>query len=829
MAAMKQCPQCGKYVPADRTYCMSCGVTLGVRCPGCRAVLPVGTKVCTECGHSFVKKKKAFDLPLWRSIRKHAPRYLMGSVILLLLLSLVASAFPAILVRTVVEEHLVTAYAVSGLEMMLYFFGMRSEGIELLLTAPPNELTAGTQAILYGGAAAWFLLLISAGLAVTLLACNLRRMGRKTAGRLLLPSGLSLGGAALQYGLSLLEGLRLRETLPADTALPEILAPWSLVALIAAGVIFLFHLFLYAAVLRRWEGSEEELSLSQILSVPIGLIERVRRAVWRRIRKKSRRGKKLADRDEPAFTVTPRFTTYLVLLGVALVFTQALLNKISNIFFWFVLILPFVMLVYVLLARLSLAVSMHSDSVTLEKNQPHTYEFHIDNHSILALPFIEALVSIPQSNSVRCTERIVRMSLAPLSGYCMKNTVCFRFRGTYDIGVRCFYIYDFFRLFRLRVDVENLTTVYVLPRRLNHDDTLAQAISDSTARTVRSPLVVDKLEVNDIRDYQSGDPLKNIHWKLSSKSEEFIVKDYNTGTANQTVVFCDLGAHFPDESPEAAAAREAARPLSRREKRAARKAARAAKKKEAAELRRAKGKRIRETADTHAISDEELAARLSSRAAVADILDGQRTPADTSGKVVITEVEEAVDVHALAAPAHYDDMNEYLADGVVEITVAMVLSELRQGHEVLLLWFDRRADSGVYGYTLRGVEEFENIYHLFATAPLCGDKDVTSLVAMADHIQSAKQLFVVSTLDNDMFSRLTALPGVSDAGNFGSVEVVLYSPEERFKYPEQRSSYLEGCREQLAMSGLSLTAGSFGIQADERTTPNPEGGKPHEA
>ena len=60
MAQMKQCPQCGKYVAADRTYCMNCGVTLGIRCPECRAVMPVGAKTCTDCGHSFVKKKKAF-------------------------------------------------------------------------------------------------------------------------------------------------------------------------------------------------------------------------------------------------------------------------------------------------------------------------------------------------------------------------------------------------------------------------------------------------------------------------------------------------------------------------------------------------------------------------------------------------------------------------------------------------------------------------------------------------------------------------------------------------------------------------------------------------
>ena len=72
MAQMKQCPQCGKYVSADRTYCMNCGVTLGIRCPDCHAVMPVGAKTCTDCGHSFVKKKKKFSIPLWDWMKKNA-------------------------------------------------------------------------------------------------------------------------------------------------------------------------------------------------------------------------------------------------------------------------------------------------------------------------------------------------------------------------------------------------------------------------------------------------------------------------------------------------------------------------------------------------------------------------------------------------------------------------------------------------------------------------------------------------------------------------------------------------------------------------------------
>ncbi len=823
MEPMKQCPQCGKYVAADRTYCLNCGVTLGIRCPDCRAVLPVGSKTCTACGHSFVKKKKGLTLPFWTWMTTHARPLLVAAIALLLIATLVGAAFPA--VRLLVREEGLPfiEHSISGYRLMQYFLGAHPEGTEALLgMSDVADARARLQALMFGEGLGWLLMVVGLAFALCLLLPNVQRLGRHTARRLYVPLGITLGGAALLFGLTPIVSRLLTHAMSRYTDLPDggytvdVATRAPLLVLVAAVVVFALHIVLHVGVFRRHE-STEELTLGQILSVPLGFVARFLRAILRRLRRKK---SSEDDREEPSLTVTPRFSSYLVLFVVSLVFTQALLSKISHIFFWFVFLLPIVLCLYVLLARNALSVSMLSDSVTTEKNTPYTYEFRIDNHSPLALPFIEARVSLPQSNSVRCTERTVRLSMAPLTSYHMKNTVSFRFRGTYDIGVRCFYIYDFFRLFRARVDIENMTAVYVLPRRLTLDETLAQAISDSTARTVRSPLVVDKLEVSDIRDYQNGDSLKSIHWKLSSKSENFIVKDYNTGTSNQTVVFCDLTPHFPDEppgKPDADGKDEAkACPNSRAERRAAKKAARRADRDRvrAEADRRAKGKRVRENRDTHAISDEALQARLDQRAAAAKQLDERAGTAKKTAPTVdaAAPTVEAVDVHELASPACYDDMNEYLADGVVELTIASVLAELRQGHEVLLLWFDRRSDAGVFSYPLRGVDEFENIYHLFATAPLCApDRHVTSLSAMVSDIQSAKQLFVISALDTAMLTDLTELPGISDAGSFGSAEVVLYEPEDRFAHPRERTAYLDGCREQLAACGLSLTAGDFHV------------------
>ena len=715
----KQCPQCGKYVAADRTYCLNCGVTLGVRCMNCRTVLPVGTKVCTACGHSFVKKRRKLNLPLWVWMKKNAKPLMGGLCLFLLVLTLVAAAFPGMNLTVLLDEVPLLAHAVTGFELMGAFLGGHPESIESLLALKElQEDLSLLQVLIFAEGLGWLTALVALALAITLFAPNYKRFGKTTARRLYAPLGVALGGGALVFGMtpiaagSLSAGMdqyaqRAEEGYAVTTA---VVMP--LVLLISLVAVMAVHTLLYFAVFSKMGADEEaeELSLSQILAIPLGALGRLIHRISRKLNKKKGQ---MPDRDEPTFTVTSRFSTYIVIFIIALVFTQALLSKVSNIFFWFIFLLPFVLLIYVLLAKHALSVSMLSDTVTTEKNTPYTYEFRMDNRSPLAIPFIDARVSIPQSNSVRCTERTVRLSLAPMTGYHLRNTVSFRFRGTYDIGVRCFYIYDFFRLFRVRVDVDNLTTVYVLPRRLTLDETSAHSVSDDTARTVRSPLVVDKLEVSDIRDYRAGDSLKAIHWKLSSKSENFIVKDYNTGTSNQTVVFCDLTPHFPEEAPQKQSEGEAAgksakadlKKLSPAERKAAKKAAKMAAqkaKREEADRRRKNSRRIKENKDTHAISDEALQARLDQRNAVADSLDAKNGNVDAAVDAAVQAaatagegMSETVDVHELAKPAFYEDMNEYLADGVVELTIASVLAELRQGHEVLLTWFDRRSDTGV--------------------------------------------------------------------------------------------------------------------------------------
>ena len=160
------------------------------------------------------------------------------------------------------------------------------------------------------------------------------------------------------------------------------------------------------------------------------------------------------------------------------------------------------------------------------------------------------------------------------------------------------------------------------------------------------------------------------------------MRDYNAGVSDTSLILCDMSKHFPNVAP------------------------------------------VGEFVSPYAAEEAEIAfekkhARLLERAATAkNTLKAAEFKRQAANLAAKKPSAPAPDVNALAREEYYADMNEYCADGVVEMTVALTLRELRRGRAVTLAWFDERAEIGAYSFTLRSESDFDMIFRLFATAPL---------------------------------------------------------------------------------------------------------------
>ena len=544
-------------------------------------------------------------------------------------------------------------------------------------------------------------------------------------------------------------------------------------------------------------------------------------------------------KKRPLVKFSKRAVAYLLLLVFALIFTQALRATASAVLFWFLVLLPIVSILYVLIGKALIRIYVSSDITKVEKLEPMNYELRIINASPFAYPFIEAVVSVPQPDGVRCTEQSLTMSLPPMGSYIVNHETSFKYRGTYEIGVRCLYISDFLGLFSIRLDVDIYQNVMVFPRRLGMDMKMTTSATDIPNDAPKVVFSTEKAEIGNIREYVPGDSLKSIHWKLSSKAVDgsLMVKEFNTNTSQSVYFLCDFSRAIPPEVFEdenarmerEKAEREAAKkPKDHRVKLKAAKPDKAAKKADASAKKAAKRARggmssdgvstaamIDDMIDTAAASKggakpkKEKKVRKSKKSADA-VLDPETAAAnalEAERKRKEAETQSALAIGGVIKPEYAPDMDEFCADGVVEMSIGAVLNELRNGNEVTLIWADRRQDGGIAAVQLTCPEDFDAIYPVFATTPPCSEKEnVTSLLPLITESLNVTIRICTSNLDPLSLNKYAAIPGLYGGAGTGCVtEVLLFNPEERYEDVKIRREYVEMSRIRLAQDGVDLT------------------------
>lgn len=409
------------------------------------------------------------------------------------------------------------------------------------------------------------------------------------------------------------------------------------------------------------------------------------------------------------FSLLPNFYIFCAVWVFSLVFTQALRSPLSSVLFLFVSMIPYVNLAYVFAARNAVKASIENSCSETTKFSPVSFNVTVSNESVLPLPFVEADIVIPNETNVRCLERRMYLALPPNGNCEIKEDVTFSYRGQYDIGVSNIFVYDFFRLFRLKSEEHQYRPIFVLPRRMVFEHQTENAASDVNTESMKNIRGIDRAEMSDIRAYRQGDHMKTIHWKLSSKTQEMQVKEYAMNSGKTVYIFCDLAAHYNTD-----------------------------------------------------LSD-----------------------------------------------LYEDDINEYAADGVIEIAIAASLREVKQGNTCKLIWYDRRIPNGTQVCHLESPEDLERSFKTFATAELCPKTNVmTKLVALISETQGVTVLFITPLLDSELIDGMSEASALfNNVSSSGAVELYYYNPSARIideKEKNRHKEYADSCRQQLQSTAVRV-------------------------
>lgn len=178
-----------------------------------------------------------------------------------------------------------------------------------------------------------------------------------------------------------------------------------------------------------------------------------------------------------------------------------------------------------------------------QKNSEFKIEAHIRNVSVLPMPSV--LVKLKCVNEF--TGRQYRMEdRVMIDGrdevvleFYLKSGCC----GKFSVNIEQIRIYDYLKLFGMGVRPDKVSDeIMVLPvfHRIYIDGGAMSKNRHEWEQYSHTNSGEDTSEVFDVHAYRPGDTFQRVHWKLTAKTNEFLVKEYSMPIENMVVMFLNL-------------------------------------------------------------------------------------------------------------------------------------------------------------------------------------------------------------------------------------------------------------------------------------------------
>lgn len=237
---------------------------------------------------------------------------------------------------------------------------------------------------------------------------------------------------------------------------------------------------------------------------------------------------------------------YLVFVVVSTVMMFAYKSKLTSVLFLIAFLIPVISFVLLRISKALLKVRISYRTLSTEKYENTDITVTITNRFIIPLSPSALVGFFPYKNKERFEYQKIMVSVAPFSSVTVSFNSPVKYRGVYKSGVEKFVIYDLFKLFTATKKIGKYEEYVVVPRKLVFDPITDAGDGDSETLSQNS-FSLDKNAFASIREYRTGDLIKNIHWTMSAKHDTLMVKQMERSVGGSSVIIPDLNEYFPFE------------------------------------------------------------------------------------------------------------------------------------------------------------------------------------------------------------------------------------------------------------------------------------------
>ena len=212
-------------------------------------------------------------------------------------------------------------------------------------------------------------------------------------------------------------------------------------------------------------------------------------------------------------------------------------------------LLPVVMFITTYITQKHITVEFAVKDKNVSKNKDFPVQLVVTNRSIFPIGKAEARIEYYNVFSNQISSFDVYLPIQPRNSQRVTFQLSSRFCGIIKIRTAYINLFDPLRIFKFRTGKNIQTEVSVMPE--GHEISgivhYTDRVNEESEMFSEHRPGDDPSEVFDLREYNPGDKLNRIHWKLSSKKDEFIVKEYSLPIDVPCALLLDLKCYKDNE------------------------------------------------------------------------------------------------------------------------------------------------------------------------------------------------------------------------------------------------------------------------------------------
>jgi len=226
----------------------------------------------------------------------------------------------------------------------------------------------------------------------------------------------------------------------------------------------------------------------------------------------------------------------LIIFSAILVYYEQ--NFITLLLFYSITVLTVFSIIHLLRTYRNLKIVQNVFPLTIEHGTKTEYTLKVFNKSLF--PYSKVEVKFLYANSLFLNQlEDFSLSLYPTEHFVYRYQIKGNYRGLYLLGAKKIVVYDILNIFKLNIKIKDTTKLTVLPKVTDIVEVNLRAHYSFSEHSIQSTSTTHNDSTKEIRAFNPGDSLKNIHWKLYAKYDQLMVREKENSSVNKTVIVLD--------------------------------------------------------------------------------------------------------------------------------------------------------------------------------------------------------------------------------------------------------------------------------------------------